>query len=102
MELWSGTRRWRYRRMAWKNDRALFMDMHPWVARLLDAAYESSWPLREWFSETMRAAQENRKIQAIRDVYGDTSLEVKHWKYLGSAADIYRDGRERGRTVMGG
>lgn len=87
--------RWRYRRMAWKNDTGLWCTMHPWLTWALGQAYERSWPLRRWFMDFRQAIEDDQKIKAIRDVYGDTG-EVKYWKYDGTAADIYREARARG------
>lgn len=90
--------RWWYRRMAWKNDPGLFMDMHPRLSQAIDALYEPSWPIREWLGNMSSVARDKQKIQAIRDVHGDRSIEVKYWKFDGNAAEIYREGRERGWT----
>lgn len=91
-------KRWLYRRMAWKNDPALFMDMHPWLAKPVSRLRNDwSWPLRDWIDSFIRAAETTTKIEAIQEVYGDQGYEVKYWKYDGrNGDDVYRDARERG------
>lgn len=85
---------WRYRRMAWKNDPGLFVDMHPWLAKPLSRVRNDwSWPLREWWDGLLCAAERETKVAAIREVFGDTG-EVKYWKYDGrNGDDIYAEAR---------
>jgi hypothetical protein len=92
-------KRWLYRRMAWKNDLGLFMNMHPRIAWAIDKAYEPTWPIREWLYDIGQAAQRKAKRQAVHDVYGypDTA-QLDMSDYDGNAAEIYTYARQRGWT----
>lgn len=94
---WRG---WRYRRMAWKDDPGLFINMHPWLAKPLSKLRNDwSWPLRDWWDSLLRAAERETKIRAIEDVYDYErgKWDVKDWKYDGrNGDDVYRDAQERG------
>lgn len=86
--------RWRYRRMAWRNDLGLFMDMHPRLAWLIDQYYEHSWPLRKWIGNVIEAARDHKKEKTMRMVYNyGPNAQVKYWKDSRSATQINAEAR---------
>lgn len=91
-------RRWWYRRMAWKNDHSLFMDMHPRLAKWI--YYRNLFdPVEYWLSSMVSTARRKQTEVALREVgFVEPNGECRTHKWRNPEEVYALANRYRGET----